>query len=194
MRRDPKELARSCLSESAEVAQALLRDLPPGVAELAEWVSSTLRAGGRVLAFGNGGSAADAQHFAAELVGFFEHERPAFAAVALTTDSSILTAVANDVGVEHMFTRQLQALGNRGDLAIGISTSGRSANVLNALSWAQSAKIRTAGLTGARETDFGTYCDLMLSVPSTRTARIQEGHGVILHAVCTVVEADFVES
>jgi D-sedoheptulose 7-phosphate isomerase len=185
-----RQLVESSLRESAAVAQAVLRELPADVATVAAWVCASLRDGGQVLVFGNGGSAADAQHFVAELVGFFERDRPPLAAVALTADTSLLTAIANDRGIELVFKRQLEALARPGDTAVAISTSGRSVNVVNALRWAQEAGIRTIGLTGGQESEMIRYCDLAVKVPSGRTARIQEAHGAILHAVCAAVEAE----
>lgn len=188
------EVVEASLRESAAVVEAVLRELTVDIAQAGSWVSAGLRSGGQVLVFGNGGSAADAQHFAAELVGFFERERAALAAVALTTDTSLLTAIANDKGVDHIFERQLQALARPGDIVIGISTSGQSTNVVKALRWAREAGIRTIGLTGADESAMTSHCDLAVKVPSTRTARIQEAHCAILHAMCSLIEAELVGS
>lgn len=147
-----------------------------------------LSAGGRVLFCGNGGSAADAQHWAAELVGRFRHDRAPIAAIALTTDGSALTAIGNDYAFEQVFARQVQALGRRGDVLVAISTSGRSGNVLAALRAARAAGITTLGLTGADPRDMAALCDITLSIPASDTALVQQGHGVLGHALCAVIE------
>ena len=154
-------------------------------------VSRALAAGGRVLVCGNGGSAADAQHFAAELVGRFIRERRGLAAVALTTDTSILTAVANDYGFERVFARQVEALGQPGDVLLGISTSGRSPNVLAALAAARGGQMATIALTGGDGGPIGAAADIHVNVPSPSAARTQEVHRTMLHAICELVEAGF---
>ncbi|PKQ02817.1 MAG: phosphoheptose isomerase, partial [Alphaproteobacteria bacterium HGW-Alphaproteobacteria-11] len=138
--------------------------------------------------FGNGGSAADAQHIAAELSVRFVKDRPAIAALALTTDTSVLTAAANDMGYEHVFERQVEALGRRGDLAIGISTSGKSPNVVLALAAARKQGLVTAALTGAEPNAMKDVADHLICVPSKTTARIQEMHIVIGHMLCAGIE------
>jgi len=144
--------------------------------------------GGKVLAFGNGGSAADAQHLAAELVGRFEIERRPLATIALTPDSSIVTAIANDYGYEQVFTRQVEALGRSGDVAFGISTSGRSANVEAALAAARARGMVTVAMTGGDGGQMGVDADIHLNVAESSAARIQEVHRTILHAICALVE------
>ena len=146
--------------------------------------------GGQLLVFGNGGSALDAQHFAAELVGRFSRERRALAAIALTTDTSIITSVANDSSYDKVFTRQIEALGRRGDVAWGISTSGASRNVLEALQFAKSRGLSTIALTGRDGGSIGAAADLHLNVPHQVTARIQEVHRTLIHAVCELVERE----
>jgi len=159
------------------------------ILRVADAVSRALAAGGKVLACGNGGSAADAQHFAAELVGRFERNRPGLAAVALTTDTSVLTAVANDFGYDTVFARQVEALGRPGDVLFGISTSGGSPNVLAALVAAKAAGMMTVALTGRDGGPIGAAADLHINVPSPSAARAQEVHRTILHVICGLVEA-----
>jgi D-sedoheptulose 7-phosphate isomerase len=153
---------------------------------LALRMRQALDAGGKIVLFGNGGSAADAQHIAAELVGRFKKERNPLAAIALTTDTSILTAVANDYGYEEVFTRQVQALVNDKDVVIGISTSGYSSNVLNGLAAAKSLGAETYLLTGNQTRD--QYYYTRLSVPSSDTPRIQEAHILIGHLLCELID------
>jgi D-sedoheptulose 7-phosphate isomerase len=149
---------------------------------------ATFRAGGKLLVCGNGGSAADAQHFAAELVGRFACERQALASISLTTDTSILTAIANDYGVEHMFARQVDALGREGDALVVLSTSGQSPNVLAAADVANSKGMRVVALVGARADSHQSRSAVCISVPSESTPRIQEVHGLILHALADALE------
>jgi D-sedoheptulose 7-phosphate isomerase len=145
--------------------------------------------GGKALVFGNGGSAADAQHFACELVGRFQRERRAAAAIALTTDTSILTAVANDYGFERVFARQLEGLGAPGDVAIGITTSGRSANVCSAIETARARGMRTIAMTGRDGGAAGRAAEIHVSVASGLTARVQEAQRTQMHIICELVEA-----
>jgi D-sedoheptulose 7-phosphate isomerase len=146
--------------------------------------------GGQVLAFGNGGSAADAQHFVAELVGRFETTRRGYPAVALTTDPSIVTAVANDLGFEAVFARQVEALGRPGDLAVGITTSGESPNVVRGLEAAAVRGLRTIALTGRTGGRAGHVAEVHVNVPETVTARVQEAHTTVLHLLCAMVDRD----
>jgi D-sedoheptulose 7-phosphate isomerase len=162
-------------------------DLAP-VNAAARAIGGALAQGRKVLAFGNGGSAADAQHFAAELVGRFERERRAGAAIALTTDTSILTAVSNDAGFERVFARQIEALGTEGDVALGISTSGNSPNVVAALEAARARRLTTIALTGGNGGPAGRAAAIHVNVPDASTARIQEVHRTLLHAICALVE------
>jgi D-sedoheptulose 7-phosphate isomerase len=148
-----------------------------------------LRSGGKVLLAGNGGSAADAQHIAGELVSRFAFDRPGLAAVALTTDTSILTAIGNDYGYEQLFARQLQAIGRKGDIFIAYSTSGSSPNIVRALSTARAAGITTIGMTGRRNGTMVPLCDHLLDVPSIDTPKIQEGHLVLGHILCGLIES-----
>jgi D-sedoheptulose 7-phosphate isomerase len=147
-----------------------------------------LRGGGIVFCAGNGGCAADAQHWAAELVSRFQMERPGLAAIALTTDSSILTAIGNDYGFERVVARQVEALGAPGDVFVAISTSGRSANILRAVEAARARSLRVIGFTGEGGGDMAALCDFCLQVPSADTPRIQEGHSFLGHLLCALVE------
>lgn len=149
-----------------------------------------LRAGNRLLFAGNGGSAADAQHWAGELVSRFYYDRPGLAAIALTTDTSILTAIANDYGYDYVFARQVEALGKSGDVLFAISTSGRSKNILRAVEAAKMRGMRVIGFTGAAGGDLAVSCDVCFRVPSNETPRIQEGHGFLGHLICALVEAE----
>jgi D-sedoheptulose 7-phosphate isomerase len=151
-------------------------------------IADALRSGGKVLTFGNGGSAADAQHFAAELVGRYLKNRDAWPAIALTTDTSILTAVANDFGYDAVFRRQVEALGRKGDIAVGISTSGRSPSVVGALARAREMGLVTVGMTGNGGGVLAGQVDYLIDVPSPATPRIQEVHGVVIHVLCAIVE------
>ena len=148
----------------------------------------SFRAGGKLLVFGNGGSSSDAQHLTAELVGRFAKERRPLPAIALTTNQAILTAWSNDYTFEDVFARQVEALGRPGDVAWGISTSGMSANVVNGLRRAREQGLRTIGLTGESGGKLNEFCDVLLAVPLTSTARIQEVHLVTYHAICAAVE------
>ena len=152
-------------------------------------IASALRQGKAVFTFGNGGSAADAQHFAAELVGRYERHRRAWPAIALTTDTSALTAVSNDYGFEHVFARQLEALGREGDVAIGISTSGSSPNVLRGLEAAKARGLVTIALTG-RGGEAGKIAAHHIAVQEERTSRVQEVHATVLHVMCELIEKE----
>lgn len=150
--------------------------------------AEVVRNGGRILFAGNGGSAADAQHLAAELVGKLVYPRPAMPAIALTTDTSILTAVGNDFGYEQVFARQLEALGRRGDMLVAISTSGRSPNVVKAIETARDLGISTVGMTGGSGGDMAALVDYCVCIPSDETAKIQEGHITLGHIFCSLIE------
>ena len=181
-------VARS-LAEAARLHGASASAAGPA-AEAAGAMIAALRGGGRVLSCGNGGSAADAQHFAAELVGRFERERPALSAIALTTDTSIMTAVANDDDFARIFARQVEALGRAGDVVLGISTSGASANVLAAFEAAKAGGMTTVALTGRDGGAVGAAADIHVNVPAASTARVQEVHRTLLHAVCALIERE----
>jgi len=188
------ELISASLREGAELRTVVARDCSTAIFEAADLITMCLRADGKLLFFGNGGSAADAQHLAAEFVGRFVRERAGLPAIALTTDSSILTAVGNDYGFDQIFVRQVQALGRRGDIAIAISTSGNSLNVLEGVKEARKRKLKTIGLTGKDGGLLAQQTDVAIMVPSTSTARIQECHIAIGHLFCELVDGDFSES
>ena len=158
------------------------------IQQAADAMVKCLKKKGKVIAFGNGGSAADAQHFAAEIVGRYLKERAAWPAIALTTDTSILTAVANDFGYDAVFRRQVEALGKKGDIAVGISTSGRSPSVVTALARAREMGLVTIGMTGNGGGALAGKVDYLIDVPSPATPRIQEVHGVVIHVLCAIVE------
>jgi D-sedoheptulose 7-phosphate isomerase len=176
------------LKEAAAAHERMAANAEQIVAAAAA-VAKALKQGGSVLVFGNGGSAADAQHFTAELVGRYERERKAWPAIALTTDTSALTAIGNDYGFDRVFARQIEALGRKDDVAIGISTSGNSPNVLRALEAANERGLITIALTG-RGGAAGKIARLPVQVDHERTARIQEVHATVLHVICELVEAD----
>ena len=150
----------------------------------------SLRAGGKVMFAGNGGSAADAQHWAGELVSRFYYDRPGLAAIALTTDSSILTAIGNDYGYDYTFARQVEALGRAGDVLVAISTSGNSPNIIRAAEAARARGVAVVGFTGEGGGKLAPLSDICFRVPSTETPRIQEGHEFIGHLLCALVEAE----
>jgi D-sedoheptulose 7-phosphate isomerase len=154
----------------------------------ADAIDRALSAGGKVLAFGNGGSASDAEHLVAELVGRFEGERRALAGVALTADSSVMTAIGNDYGYDRVFTRQIEALGREGDVAFGISTSGRSPNVEAALAAAKGRGMLTIAMTGRDGGKMGADADIHLNVAENSTPRVQEVHRTIMHAMCVLID------
>jgi D-sedoheptulose 7-phosphate isomerase len=163
---------------------------PAAAAAAAEAMLTSIRGGGKVLVCGNGGSASDAQHFAAELVGRFQINRPAMASLALTTDTSILTAIANDFSYDEVFSRQVEALGAPGDVLLGISTSGESPSVLAAFALAKARAIVTVALTGRDGGALGAAADIHVNVPSVSTARVQEVHRTLMHAICELVERE----
>jgi D-sedoheptulose 7-phosphate isomerase len=179
-----KEIAR----ESIETKTAFFESGSENVARAAEMIIASVRSGGKVLIFGNGGSAADAQHIAAELVNRLNYDRPAIPAIALTTDTSILTSVGNDSSFDDLFVRQLRALGRAGDVALAISTSGNSPNVLRAAATAREMGIRLIGLAGRTGGKLSALVDLALVVESDSTQRIQETHITIGHILCEMVE------
>ena len=171
-----------------DLRKQVARDCGENIVDAAMLIARCLRGGGKLLLFGNGGSAADAQHLAAEFVGRFRIERQALAAIALTTDSSILTAVGNDYGFDQIFARQVQALGRPGDVAIGISTSGNSPNVTSAITQAAKQELKTIGLAGKDGGSLAKCVDISITVASTNVAMIQECHITIGHILCELVE------
>ena len=156
--------------------------------KIAEVIASALRGGGKLLVAGNGGSAADAQHISAEIVGRYKKDRPAYAAIALTTDTSALTAISNDYGFEQVFSRQVEGLGRRGDVLLALTTSGGSPNILAALKTARKQGLITVGFTGSKGTALAASCDHLLIAPSDDTAVIQQIHMAFAHGICEVIE------
>ena len=178
----------SQLAAHRDVITRVERELSPLIAEMVTLLVETFTRGGKLLVMGNGGSAADAQHFVAEIVGRFKMERRGLPAIALSTDTSILTAIGNDYGFDKVFRRQVEALAAPGDLVVGISTSGNSPNVLQALELARDMGCRTIGLLGKDGGTVKNACDLALIVPTSDTPRVQEGHITIIHIVCDLLE------
>lgn len=178
------------IAEAQRVMSVMLADdlLLTTVESAAKACVTCLQNGGRILLAGNGGSAADAQHIAGELVSRFAFDRPGLPAIALTTDTSILTAIGNDYGYDILFSRQVQAHGNKGDVFIGYSTSGKSTNILRAFKEARSQGLVCIGLTGADSGHMEGLCDYLLNVPSSDTPKIQEGHLVLGHILCGLIE------
>lgn len=181
-------LARNSLTAHRDLFQTLLEREIPNILRCGELIFETFEKGGKVLICGNGGSAADAQHIAAEFVGRYETERIALPSIALTTDTSALTALANDYSFEKVFSRQVEAMGRAGDLLIAISTSGNSPNVNQAVMTARQIGCRTLGMTGANGKKLASLCDECLLVPAERTARIQEAHITVAHIWCEMVD------
>jgi D-sedoheptulose 7-phosphate isomerase len=185
----PDSWFEAAFADHAAVAAATQAALAPAFARMVGLCEAALAGGGKLLLFGNGGSAADAQHVATELMVRFEADRRPLPAIALTTDTSLLTACANDLGYTSVFARQIEGLARPGDVAIGLSTSGRSANVLRGLEAARRAGARAIGFCGADPGPMAPLCDAVIAVPSRRTARVQEMHILIAHALCAALEA-----
>jgi D-sedoheptulose 7-phosphate isomerase len=190
----PTEEAAVRVRQLFEATIGLHRKVAEGSLDAVTRAAAVIReaqaAGGKLLIFGNGGSAADAQHMAAELVNRFQRERDALAALALTTDTSLLTSIANDYSFDRVFVRQIEALGRAGDVALGITTSGASASVVSALEAARSRGLKTIALTGRDGGAAGRAADIHVNVPHESTARVQEVHLTLIHAICELVEAD----
>ena len=183
---------RSHFADSIKLKQEAADALAPAIARAASLMTECLFADGKILSCGNGGSASDAQHFSAELVGRFERERPELPAIALTTDTSLLTAVANDYSFEQVFAKQVRALGSRGDVLLAISTSGSSGNVIAAIEAAHSRDMHVVAMTGkggGRMNELLASSDVHLCVPHARTARIQEVHLLMIHCICDAIDA-----
>ena len=181
-------LAHFRRSQEAVERSAADRDLVAAIVAIAGRITQAIRGGGKVLLAGNGGSAADAQHIAAEFVGRFINDRAPLPAIALTTDTSALTAIGNDYGFDQVFERQVRALGRRGDVFVAISTSGRSPNIVAALKAARELGLATVGFTKSAQSPMRLLCDLVLAVPSEETALIQQIHITAAHAICHLVE------
>lgn len=182
-----KERVRAALAECARL-MVESQSLSETIISAAEMIAGSFARGGRLYIFGNGGSAADAQHLAAEFVNRFLIDRPPLPAMALTTDTSVLTSIANDFSYNDVFTKQIKAMGRPGDIAWGLSTSGRSANVLSALNTARACGLKTVAMTGANSADVKPLVDLVIDVRSTVTPRIQEVHIALGHTICDLVD------
>ncbi|MFA5113846.1 MAG: D-sedoheptulose 7-phosphate isomerase [Candidatus Margulisiibacteriota bacterium] len=185
-----QEMIKKELHDSIETKQQVVKTLVPAIEKAARLMITALRDGKKIFFFGNGGSAADAQHLAAELIGRFQKERRALPAIALTTDSSILTALANDYGFDVVFARQIEGLAQKGDLAFGLSTSGNSRNVLAGLKKARELGCRTIGLLGCDGGQIAGSVDLAVTIPCRATPRIQEAHITIGHILCQLIEQE----
>lgn len=188
-----KTIIENIFAESIKVKQDTLKNNANQIAQAAQAVIDTFKSGHKLFFCGNGGSAADSQHIAAEFIGRFQKERAAWPAIALTTDTSALTALGNDYTFDIVFSRQLQALGQKGDCIIGISTSGNSKNVLEAFKQARAMGIKTIGVTGGSGGQMGPLSDILIVAASPKTARIQESHLVVFHTICEIVENTLTE-
>ncbi|MCM8783767.1 MAG: D-sedoheptulose 7-phosphate isomerase [Candidatus Omnitrophica bacterium] len=181
------------IKDSIELKDKILKEQINNISEIGNIMISCLRKGGKIIFFGNGGSAADAQHIAAELVGRFRRERKALSAISLTTDTSVITAIANDYNFKDIFVRQLQAIAKKGDVAFGISTSGNSDNVFEGLIIAKHLGLTTVSLTGKNGGKIARISDYNINIPSEHTAHIQEAHITIGHILCELIEENFVK-
>ena len=183
-----REIIQEAILESIRVKEELLKNNLGEIVEISKKIIESLKKGGKLLIFGNGGSASDSQHIAAELVGRFKKDRPGLPAIALTVNTSIITALANDFGYDIIFARQIEALAAKTDVALGISTSGKAKNVILALKQAKKMGLFTIALTGGDGGEMAKQADISLIVPSSQTARIQESHILIGHIICELVE------
>lgn len=178
-------------NQHQDVLKKTMDELGKEIESAGELIVRTLKAGNKILLFGNGGSAGDAQHIAAELTGRYKTERQGLPAIALTTDTSALTAIGNDYGFDRIFDRQVEAIGKEGDLLIGISTSGNSPNVVNALAYGKNSGMKSIGLMGKSGGEMKSLCEISIIIPSEDTARIQEMHILIGHILCGIVDQKF---
>lgn len=181
---------RSQIEESLKIKGLILEDggILSSINEAASICCRSLRKGNKIIFAGNGGSAAEAQHLAAELVGRYSLERPGIAALAVTSNTSIITAISNDLGFEKLYARQIEAVGKKGDVLISLSTSGNSTNILEGIKLAKKAGVVTIGMTGKSGGRMNRLCDLIIKVPSQETPRIQEAHILIGHIICSLIE------
>lgn len=184
----------SDIKESIEVKNLVIKKLAPQIEQAAKWMIEALKAGNKIILFGNGGSAADSQHIAAELIGRYQKDRKALAAIALTTDTSIITSLSNDFGFETIFAKQIEGLARPGDIAFGISTSGNSKNVIEGLEKAEELGCKTIGLLGCDGGRIADAADLSIIVPCKSTPRIQESHITIGHILCGLIEQEIFPS
>jgi D-sedoheptulose 7-phosphate isomerase len=185
-----KKTIEKIVRESSEVKHSILREGAADIERAARLLIASLKNGGKVLVFGNGGSAADSQHMAAELVGRFRKERKGLPAIALTANTSALTAIANDYGYDFSFSRQVEAIGKKGDIAVGISTSGNSRNVIEAVKKAKALGLKTVGIAGCGGGALAKEVDAAIALPSTDTPRVQESHIMIIHILCELIEEE----
>lgn len=189
-----KESIISILQESADLKLKFARESIANVEYAVNIIDKCLRSGGKILIFGNGGSAADSHHIAAEFVNRFYADRNPLPAISLTTDSSVITSIANDSGFENIFSRQIEAIGKKNDVAIGITTSGKSQNVLNGLAKSKELELKTIAFTGRHATKLKKISDCIIPVPSESVPRIQEVHITVAHIICELVESSFQKS
>ncbi|MEA3315123.1 MAG: D-sedoheptulose 7-phosphate isomerase [Campylobacterota bacterium] len=182
---------KSELDSHLKTINSVINNIEEDILKASVLAIDTLKKGNKILLCGNGGSAADAQHIAAELTGRYKSERKGLPAIAITTDTSALTAIGNDYGYDRVFDRQIESLANEGDLVIGISTSGNSKNILNALSLAKELNCKCLGFSGKSGGDMNSLCDINLVVPSDNTPRIQEIHILIGHIICQLIDDAF---
>lgn len=189
-----KDYIEKYITESISAKEQLLADseIVAQIEKISDVITDAFKNGNKVLTAGNGGSAADAQHIAAEFVSKFMYDRRALNAIALTTNSSILTSVGNDYSHEHIFARQIQAYGNKGDVFIAISTSGNSKNIIFAIEEAKKCGVKVVGLTGKLPSKMDNLCDFLIKVPSDKTPIIQESHIMIGHIICALTERAFI--
>lgn len=185
-----KERARRIFEESIAAKKASLGDVPGSCSEAAGLIAESILAGGKVLACGNGGSAADAQHFAGEMVVRYARDRRGFPALALTTDSSVITAQSNDKSFDTIFSRQVESLGRKGDVLLAITTSGTSPDVLEAVKAAREKEMLVVGMTGNGGAEFASSCDVAIVAATSDTPRVQEIHVTAIHAICELVETE----
>ncbi len=183
-----REIIQEAILESIRVKEGLLKNNLGQIVEMSQKIIESLKKGGKLLIFGNGGSASDSQHIAAELVGRFKKDRPALPAIALTVNTSTITALANDFGYDIIFARQIEALAAKNDVALGISTSGKAKSVVLGLKQAKKMGLLTVALTGGDGGEIVKQADISLIVPSSQTARIQESHILIGHIICELIE------
>ena len=187
------KIVRDAFNQSAKLKKSIVKnkDIVDSLVSFGIILTKSISDGNKVLIFGNGGSAADAQHLAAEMIGTYIDENHALPAIALTVDTSVITAVSNDIGYESIFARQIQGLGLKGDIALGITTSGSSQNVVNGLLMAKDKGMITAALTGENVSKLSKIVDYLITIPSSNTQRIQEAHGTIIHILCDLIKSDF---
>jgi len=185
-----RERIKDILLESIQVKEEILRNQVGQIVGIAQIIIDCLKKGGKVIVFGNGGSASDSQHIAAELVGRFKKDRSALDGIALTTNTSVLTSLANDYGYDVVFSRQIEALGKKNDVAIGISTSGKAKNVAMGIKQAKKMGIKTVALSGGDGGEIVKLADVSLLIPSLITARIQEAHITVAHIICELIEQE----